>query len=72
MIGKPDKGERRPRKNGPQLQRQATSKLNSRGNAGFSRGKRLHSIALSSGEVIASLFIPMTNRRGSKYSGGMA
>lgn len=73
MIGKPDKGERRPRKNGPQLQRQSTSKFNSRGgNAGFSRGKRLHSIALPSGEVIASLFIPMTNRRGSKYSGGMA
>jgi hypothetical protein len=42
MIGKPDKGERCPRKNGPQLQRQATNKLNSRGNAGFSRGKRLH------------------------------
>ena len=71
MRGKPDRGERRPRKNGPQLQRQATNKLNSRGNAGFSRGKRQHSITLPSGEVI-SLFIPMTNRRGSKYSGGMA
>ena len=70
MLGKPDYGKRRPRKNGPQLQRQQTNKLNSRGNAGFSRGKELFKTTLPNGEVIA-LFIPASNRRGSKYTGGM-
>jgi hypothetical protein len=70
LKGKPDRGKRRPRKNGPQLQRAQHRKLDARGNAGFTRGKVLFAVTLPSGEVISAM-LPAKNRRGSKYAGGM-
>jgi len=71
LKGKPDKGKRRPRKNGPQLQREQHRKIDARGNAGFTRGKVLFAVTLPTGEVISAM-LSAKGRRGSKYSGGLS
>ena len=71
LVGKPDKGKRKPKKWRAALQSQQTMKAKSRENAGFNRGKQASIARLPNGEQII-LMLPAKRRRGSKYSGGLS
>tara|TARA_R110000737_G_scaffold53496_1_gene75097 strand:- start:352 stop:600 length:249 start_codon:yes stop_codon:yes gene_type:complete len=71
LIGKPDRGKRKPKKWRAALQSQQTMETKSRENAGFNRGKQASIATLASGQQII-LMLPAKRRRGSKYSGGLS
>ena len=71
LIGKPDRGKRKPKKWRAALQSQQTMEAKSRENAGFNRGKQASIARLPNGEQII-LMLPAKRRRGSKYAGGLS